>query len=151
VESALQTYLARLEPELATPSDAVLTELDAAVRRAGPELTSAVSYGLLMYFVGKDRKHWVCALNATRRGVCLRFLYGVIMDDPLGVLRPGTSTLMTWDIAADTEPDVAAVEQYVAQAVALHPDFVARSAEISAAAKAAAARPGTGRARPRRP
>jgi hypothetical protein len=29
----------------------------------------------------------VCAIDATKKGVGLRFLYGVLLDDPRGVLE----------------------------------------------------------------
>jgi hypothetical protein len=36
--------------------------------------------------------------RAAQVAMCLRFQWGVLLDAPLGVLRPGTSTLMTWDM-----------------------------------------------------
>ena len=44
-------------------------------------------------------------LSVTRDAVNLRFLWGVLLDDSLGVLRPGTSTLMTWDFPRGADVD----------------------------------------------
>lgn len=35
--------------------------------------------------------------------IALRFVSGDLMDDPLGVLRFGTSTMGTWDIPFDSK------------------------------------------------
>ena len=111
-------------------------QLDAAIRAAAPELESAIKYRLLSYTVERDWRHWVCAVNATKSAVCLRFLWGVLLDDPLGVLRPGTSTLMTWDLPRGTDVDAAAVGSYVRNALAERDHFLANAAEICAEARA---------------
>jgi hypothetical protein len=87
-------------------------------------------------FVERDWRHWVCAVNATKSAVCLRFLWGVLLDDPLLVLRPGTSTLMTWDIPRGGAVDTAAVGSYVREALATRDHFLAHDREISAEARA---------------
>jgi hypothetical protein len=38
-------------------------------------------YKTLMYALHSDFRTWVCAIDATKKGVCLRFLYGVVLDD----------------------------------------------------------------------
>ncbi|GAA3042642.1 hypothetical protein Aglo01_62670 [Actinokineospora globicatena] len=118
-----------------TPAEAatVLALHEAVVAVA--ELDVAVKYGLLMYTVDGGWKHWVTGINITRKGACLRFLWGVLLDDPLGVLRAGTATLMTWDIPIGAEVDAAQVGAYVREAVAKRDHFVANSDEISKAAK----------------
>ena len=113
-------------------------ELDAAIRAAAPELEVAIKYRLLSYTVEHDWRHWVCAVNATKSAVCLRFLWGVVLEDPLRVLRPGTSTLMTWDIPRDGTVDTAAVGSYVHDALAKRDHFLAHDREISAEARARA-------------
>ncbi|WP_164704517.1 DUF1801 domain-containing protein [Blastococcus litoris] len=113
----------------------LFVELDGAIRAAAPELDSAIKYRLLSYTVERDWRHWVCAVNATKSAVCLRFLWGVLLDDPLGVLRPGTSTLMTWDIPRGGEIDTAAVGGYVREALDRREHFLANADEISAAAR----------------
>jgi hypothetical protein len=114
----------------------VFVQLDAAIRAAAPELESAIKYRLLSYTVERDWRHWVCAVNATKSAVCLRFLWGVLLDDPLGVLRPGTSTLMTWDLPRGADVDAAAVGSYVRNALAQRDHFLADADGISAAARA---------------
>ena len=115
---------------------AVFVQIDAAIRAAAPELETAIKYRLLSYTVERDWRHWVCAVNATKSAVCLRFLWGVLLDDPLGVLRPGTSTLMTWDIprGADIDPD--AVGRYVREALDKREHFLANADAIGADARA---------------
>ena len=70
---------------------------------------------MLTYTVDGNWQRWVCAVHATKKVVCLRFLYGVLLDDPLSVLRPGTSVLMTWDMAFDAAIDEAQVRSYVVE------------------------------------
>src|SRR4051794_17111835 len=74
----------------------------------------------------------------TRRqvAVSLRFLWGVLLDDPLGVLLPGTSTLMTWDMPRGSTFDTAAVAGYVRDAPAGRDDVMADAQPISADARA---------------
>jgi hypothetical protein len=112
-------------------------QLDAVIREAAPELEVAIKYQLLSYTVERDWRHWVCAVNATKSAVCLRFLWGVLLDDPLGVLRKGSSTLMTWDIPRGADVDTAAVASYVRKALATRDHFIANAAQISAEARAA--------------
>ena len=115
---------------------AVFVQLDDAIRQAGPELSVAIKYRLLSYTLDRDWRHWVCAVNATKSAVCLRFLWGVLLDDPLGVLRPGTSTLMTWDFPRGGTVDAPAVAAYVREALDKRDHFLAHDREISAAARA---------------
>ncbi len=90
----LDEYLATTVDDEAAET---LRALDAAVRRAAPELESAIKYRMPTYTLEGRWRQWVVALSVTKNAVNLRFLWGVLLDDPLGVLRPGTSTLMTWD------------------------------------------------------
>jgi hypothetical protein len=113
----------------------MFVQLDAAIREAAPELEVAIKYRLLSYTVERDWRHWVCAVNATKSAVCLRFLWGTLLDDPLGVLRPGTSTLMTWDFPRGAGIDTAGVASYVPAALATREHFLANSEQISAAAR----------------
>ncbi|HLM05227.1 MAG TPA: hypothetical protein VK402_08590 [Blastococcus sp.] len=62
----------------------------------------------------------------------------MLLDDPLGVLRPGTSTLMTWDIPRGSTVDTAAVASYVRNALATRDHFLADAERISAEARARA-------------
>ncbi|MCP2268987.1 DUF1801 domain-containing protein [Actinokineospora diospyrosa] len=113
---------------------AVVLALHGAVS-AAHEFDVAVKYGLLMYTVDGGWRHWVAGINVTKRGACLRFLWGVLLEDPLHVLRKGSSTLMTWDFALDTEIDTVRVGDYVREAVAKREHFKANADEIAAEAK----------------
>lgn len=92
-----------------------------------------------MYALGSDWRHWVCAIGTSSRHVNLRFLYGVLLDDPLHVLRPGSSVLMTWDFTPGETIDAEAVGSYVNKAVGRYPDYRANSAEIQDKARTRAA------------
>ena len=94
-----------------------------------------------MYGLHGDWRTWVCAIDATTRGVSLRFLYGVILDDPRRVLRAGSSVLKTWDLGFDDAIDAPAVGAYVAEAVAKYPVYKADAPAILEASRAAASKP----------
>jgi hypothetical protein len=128
----LEQYAATVDPEAAE----TLRALDAAVRRAAPELELAIKYRMPTYTLEGRWRHWVTALSATKDAVNLRFLWGVLLDDPLGVLRPGTSTLMTWDCPSGADVDADAVGRYVRDALDKRDHFLAHDTEISAAARA---------------
>ena len=132
--TVLETYLAGVDPAATT----VVVALDAAVRDAHPGFDVAIKYGLLMYALDGDWRTWVCAVGATKAGVGLRFLYGVILDDPMGVLRAGSSVLKTWDFGFDDVVDPAAVGAYVNEAVTRHAEYRANQREILEASRAAA-------------
>src|SRR5689334_13570937 len=85
--SALATYLASADPAAAP----LVRSLDENIRTAAPELDVAIKYGILMYGLRGDWRTWICAVQVTKKGVSLKFLYGVLLDDPLGVLRSGSS------------------------------------------------------------
>ena len=109
-DTPLDAYLAELTARgIDARAVAIVRALDRAIRGAGPELESAIKYKILMYGLHGDWRTWVCAVDATTKGVGLRFLYGVILDDPLSVLRAGSSVLKTWDVGFDDAIDAAAV------------------------------------------
>jgi hypothetical protein len=133
-DAALETYLAGVEPAAVR----VVVALDAAVRAASPDLDVAVKYRMLMYALGGDWRHWVVSIDAhPKDAIGLRFLYGVLLEDDLAVLRPGSSTLETWDFGRTDEVDADAVGRYVREAVSKYGDFKANQAELAAQAKAA--------------
>jgi hypothetical protein len=132
--SALEAYLAGVAPE-ATP---LVIKLDKAVRNAHLEFDVAVKYRILMYALRGDFRTWVCAIDAMRNGVALRFLYGVLLDDPRAVLRAGTSVLKTWDFAFDEVIDPEAVGAYVAEAVARYDEYKANTSKVLDASRGAA-------------
>ena len=127
-----------LDEYLATVDDAAaetLRALDAAIRAAAPELELAIKYRMPLYTLERRWKQWVVGLSVTKDAVNLRFLWGVLLDDPLGVLRPGTSTLMTWDFPRGADVDADAVGRYVREALDKRDHFLANADQISAEAK----------------
>ena len=131
--SARDAYLEGVDPRCAP----VAIELDRLVREAGPDLVVAVKYRMLMYALKGDYRAWVCAVDAhPRKAVGLRFLYGALLDDPRGILRPGTSSLRTLDIASLQEVDAGLVVAFVREAVTRHEELKAAWAVREAARKA---------------
>jgi hypothetical protein len=133
-DSALETYLAGVDPA----AMALVVALDDAVRKARSDLDVAIKYKILMYALRGDWRTWVCAIDATKKGVSLRFLYGVLLDDPRHVLRAGSSVLKTWDFAFDDTVDAVAVGAYVTEAVAKYDHYKANATEVLEASRAAA-------------
>jgi hypothetical protein len=133
----LDAYLPRVDPAAA----ALVIDLDMAIRKAHPNFDVAVKYGMLMYTLGGNWRTWVCAIGATNKGIALRFLYGVLLDDPRGILRAGSSVLKTWDFVVGDVVEPAAVGAYVADAVARHDYYKANASEVLEASRASA-RPG---------
>ncbi|HEY2598872.1 MAG TPA: DUF1801 domain-containing protein [Candidatus Dormibacteraeota bacterium] len=112
--------------------------MDEAIRKVHPDFDVAVKYGLLMYALRGDWRTWVCAIGAGNSGVTLRFLYGVLLDDPRHVLRSGSSVLMTWDFALIDAVDTAAVGAYVVEAVSRYDEYKTNAPKILKASRAAA-------------
>ena len=135
--SALETYLAGADPAPA----ALLTSLDESIRTSFPDLDVAIKYGILMYGLDGDWRTWVCAVQATKKGVSLKFLYGVLLDDPLGVLRSGSSVLMSWDFGMTDVIDPASVRSYVSEAVRKYEQYKATAPQVLEASRAAAKAP----------
>jgi hypothetical protein len=119
---ALTAYLDFVDPA----REPLLRSLDAAVRSAGEPLEAAVKYRLLMYALGGDFYHWVCAIGPTKRTLSLRFLYGDLLDFGPLAARPGSTTMRTLDYTTVEEVDAPAVAHLVREAVGLHPVHVAR-------------------------
>jgi hypothetical protein len=132
--SALETYLAGVD----AAAQPLVVALDQAVRKAHPDFDVAIKYKILMYALRGDWRTWVCAIDATKKGVSLRFLYGVLLDDSRGVLRAGSSVLKTWDFAFDDVIDAGAIGAYVAEAVARYDQYKANAPEVLEASRAAA-------------
>ena len=109
-----------------------------AVVAAGGGFDVAVKYQMLTYGLGGDWRHWVCAVDVGRsgfkgfqgkapakRGIHVRFLYGVLLDDPKRLLRSGSSILKTLDFASPAEVDASLVTAFVRDAVARFEEFKA--------------------------
>ncbi|MHB9133903.1 MAG: DUF1801 domain-containing protein [Armatimonadota bacterium] len=112
--SALDTFLAGVDTRFVP----IVHALDRAVRRASADLETKISYQMLTYALAGDFRHWICAIGVTKKAVNLRFLYGVLLEDPRGVLRAGTSTLKTLDVASLDDVDAQLVTDYVTEAIA---------------------------------
>ncbi len=135
--SGLEKFLVGVDPERAV----LVRALDRIVREAHPGFDVDVKYNLLMYALNRDWRHWVCAIDAhPKRGVGLRFLYGVILEDPRHVLRGGSSVLKTWDFGPGDSVDEPAVAGYVREAVAKYPEYRANDKVILASSRAATGR-----------
>ena len=63
--SALETYLAGVDPAAAP----LVVALDEAIRTVHPDFDIAVKYRILMYALQADFRTWVCAIDATKKGV----------------------------------------------------------------------------------
>jgi hypothetical protein len=138
-KSVLETYVTGLAPD----RESVTRRLDAVIRASHPGFDVAVKYGILMYALRGDWRHWVVAIDARpKSGVGLRFLYGVLMADPRHVLRGGSSVLMTWDFAPGADVETVAVGEYVEEAVRLYPDYRANDRAILESARASSSSPG---------
>ena len=134
--TTLQDYLAAIKP-VAAP---IVVALDDAIRTAQPDLDVAIKYRTLTYALRGDWHTWVCAVQATMKGVCLRFLYGVLQDDPRGVLRAGTSVLKTWDLGFKEIVDPAAEGAHVTEAVPRYGGYKANAQDVLEVSRAAAKR-----------
>lgn len=91
--------------------------LDRAVIAARSDFDTRISYRMLTCAVGRDFRHWICAIGVIKKAVCLRFLFGVLLDDPRGVLRAGTGILRTMDFVSLEDVDAQLVTDYVNEAV----------------------------------
>jgi hypothetical protein len=137
---ALEAYLAEIEARgnIDARAAPIVRALDHAIVSTHPDFDTAVKYKILMYALRGDWRTWVCAIDATRKGVSLRFLYGVLLDDPRHVLRAGSSVLKTWDFGFDDAVDPAAVGGYVADAIARYDDYKTNAREVLEASRSAA-------------
>lgn len=104
-------------------------ELHRLILAAAPTLQARVSYKMLMYHLGTDKARWVVAIDVREKVVTIRFLWGVLLEAPRGILRGGTSTLMNLDLPSPEALDPAVITDLVTQAVARYPDFVAGAAD----------------------
>jgi hypothetical protein len=120
---ALTEYLKGIDSTFAP----LVRRIHRAVMAAETGFDTRVSYHMLMYTLEGDFRNWICAIGVTRKGACLRFLYGVLLQDPRGLLRGGTSILKSLDIASAKDFDAGLITGYVQDAVSRHADFRAKS------------------------
>ena len=132
--AGLDDYLGRIDPALAP----AVRKVHRAVLASGAPFIVAVKWRMLAYALGGDFRHWVCAVDVGRSGhkgyagavpaeryLYVRFLYGVMLDDPQGRLRPGSSILKTLDFASPREVDAPLVTAFVRDAAARFEEFKA--------------------------
>jgi hypothetical protein len=120
--SACDSYIASIDPGFVP---AVLA-LDSAVMVVRADFDTRVFYRMLTYALNGDFRHWICAIDAHKKPFHLRFLYGVLFDDPRGVLRAGTGILRTIDFASRADIDAQLVTDYVSEAVSRLDEFKAQ-------------------------
>jgi hypothetical protein len=122
-ETALETYVGLTDPGRVP----IVRELDRLVMAANPGFDTGIYYRQLTYAIGGDFRRWVCAIDAhPKNAACLRFLYGVLLDDGRRVFRGAkTSPLRTIDIASVENIDPRLVTDYVKEAVSKFDQFKA--------------------------
>jgi hypothetical protein len=131
--SARDEYLATIDPGRVP----LVRELDRLVSAAGPGLEVAVKYRMLTYTLDGRYHAWVVAIDAhPKAAVGLRFLFGALLDAPPGLLRPGSSSLSTLDIAALDGVDAELIGRLVAEATTRHAELQAAWKAREAAATA---------------
>jgi hypothetical protein len=126
-DAALEAYIAGIDTSRAP----LVMALDSAIVGAHKELDVAIKYRMLTYALGGDFYRWICAIDAhPRKAVCLRFLYGVLLDDTRQVFRGApTSILRTIDFASIEQFDAQLVTGYVRDAVSKFDQFKAHGAK----------------------
>jgi len=113
-DSARDTFIDGIDPRIVP----LVFALDRAVIGARGDFDTRISYRMLTYALAGDFRHWICAIGPTKKVVCLRFLFGGLLDDPRGVFRAGTSRILrTIDFASVEEVDEQLVANYVNEAV----------------------------------
>ena len=116
-DPVLDGYLGTVRPDA---RDTVRT-LAHAIDAVGADFDRKVTYRMLVYTFDARWHHWVVAVGASKQVVNLRFLYGRLLDDPAGILRPGSTTAASADFASAAHVDPDLVSAYVREAVEKHP------------------------------
>ncbi|HSS94030.1 MAG TPA: DUF1801 domain-containing protein [Candidatus Dormibacteraeota bacterium] len=132
--STLETYVAGIDPA----AGRLVIALDKAIRTAHPGFDVAIKYRMLTYGLHGDWRTWVCAIGASTKVIALRFLYGVLLEDPRRVLRGGSSVLMSWDFGFGEPVDSEAVGAYVKEAVRKYDEYKANAPKVLEVSRAAA-------------
>ena len=116
-EGSLDEYLPTIRPDARD----TVTALAQAVEAAGQDFDCKVTYKMLVYTYDAKWHRWVVAIGVSSNVVNLRFLHGRSLDDPAGLLRPGSTTAAQIDFASVEDVDAAVVTAYVREAAAKHP------------------------------
>jgi hypothetical protein len=124
-DTVRDTFVSGIKPDDAP----IVLQLDRTIVAARPELNTRISYGMLTYVLGRDARHWICAIGVTKKAVCLRFLFGAWLHDPQGHLRAGSSHLSTLDYRAVEGIDAEYIADLVTEACDRLDEFKARQSE----------------------
>jgi len=92
-----------------------------AVAAADAGFDCKVTWKMLVYAFDARWRDWVVAIGVSKSVVNLRFLHGDQLEDPAGLLRAGSSTMMTIDYAVVGDVDADLVTAYVREAAQKHP------------------------------
>ena len=111
--AALNSYL-KTVPKV---SHATLRKLEKIIMSAEPKMQSAVKWRIVMYSPNEKWMKFVCAIDAGKHNVFLRFLDGTHMKDTAGKFRYGKATMATWDIGFSEPFDEKLVARYVSEAM----------------------------------
>ncbi len=117
-ETPLEAYLATVRPDAHDTVTALATAVDAA----GAAFDCRVTYKMLVYTYAAKWHEWVVAIGVSSKVVNLRFLYGQELDDPTGLLKPGSTTAAQIDYASVDDVEPAVVTAFVREAAAKHPN-----------------------------
>jgi hypothetical protein len=93
-----------------------------------------------MYALGGNFRTWVCAIDAKGSSVALRFLYGVLLDDPRRVGDPVEGEVPGLENGGTGAQHTPAVGAYVSEAVVRYDEYKANTAKVLHASRAAARR-----------
>jgi len=114
--------LGRFISEKRADAGPVAVALDAAIRGTAP-LDVAIKWRQLVYALGGDFHHWVCAVAVNNTRVTLNFHFGALLPDPERVFRAGTSTFMRMlDFESADDVDAALIARRVNDALG-QPEF----------------------------
>ena len=116
-ETPLEAYL----PTVREDARDTVRILAAAVQAAGIDFDCKVTYRMLVYTFGQRWHEWVVAIGVSKSSVNLRFLFGIQLDDPAGILRAGSTTAAQADFTSAAEVDAELVTAYVREAVEKRP------------------------------
>lgn len=87
--------------------------------RTESKMLSAVKWRIVMYSPNEKWMKFVCAIDAGKHNVFLRFLDGTQMKDSAGKFRYGRATMAMWDIGFNEPFDEKLVARYVSEAMAI--------------------------------
>ncbi len=115
-DSSLEAYLQEVRPD----AHDTVRALNAAIVAPGGELDCKIAWKMLVFTREVRWRQWPVAIGVSKSVVNLRFLRAELLDDPAGILRPGSSTAASVDYAAVGEVDAATITTDVREAMAKH-------------------------------